>query len=663
MQKGGTLEVYWSEDFSNGFEGQEENGLWTTLGEQGSLWFHTFPVGSENGYDPDTPIEGYGDFLPNYFDNGQDVVSSPTRDNGIMMLDADRYNSTSASPDDDPGPNTTDEPIVASLVTPGIDLTGIEYADLCFYAMSFMCCQVGRQTNVDISFDDEESWQEVDSIWVGPNLIDQEYCIELSSFLLESTDNSNVKIRFRWPENITHYYWMLDDIRIQAIPENDLVAGATWYNNYHELVDDFEESTISASEYYDAFEYLSTPDYLTRPFNFAMEITNEGPLPQTGVELRVTVTTPSETTLPDFQSDPITIEPTLTDTLEIGPITFGDGPNEIPLEDGEYTFDFLVVQNEEDEFPGNNMGESRECQISDDDSNDGFAVFRNDGDSYNGAYLDLSEGTIWGTVYTFPGIQLESLCITHIETVLQFNEDFAETTPGQVIYFNLRKGSILNEDSENPESITTVVFDSANPLNYELPELSLEITESDIWDYQTDSLPYTVWASFELPSQYPITPGEIYQAEFRVPSNIEGAVFPAVTSNQERYSSFVFDESEQEWYQLENNAIPIRFRTSSYCPLLSVENVNFDKEIQLLQNYPNPFSDITRIEYRLDETSDVTFEVFDLSGRLIYSEDHGRIPAGIAQTFEFDAKSMSSGVYTYSIVSNGERVTRKLTIE
>ena len=84
--KGGSLEVFWSEDFSNGFDGQGDNGQWTTDGQQAEYWFHTFPVGAENGYDPEAPIAEYGDILPNYFGT-RDVVSSPSRDNGVIMFD------------------------------------------------------------------------------------------------------------------------------------------------------------------------------------------------------------------------------------------------------------------------------------------------------------------------------------------------------------------------------------------------------------------------------------------------------------------------------------------------------------------------------------------------------------------------------------------------
>ncbi len=663
--KGGEPEVYWSEDFSNGLAGQDDNSQWTTGGEQGDLWFLTFPLDTENGYDPESPIDGYGDFLPNYCDSDSDIVSSPTRENGIMMLDADRFNSTSSSPDDDPLSNTTSEPIFATLISPSIDLTGNKYADLCFYTKNLMGCELQCKTYIDINFDSEESWERLDSLCVGPNLIDQEYCTDLSSFLLESPDISNVKIRFRWPDYVSHYYWMLDDLKIQAKPANDLEAGSTWYNNFHELIDSFEEGLISASEYYEAFEYLNTPACAARPLSFSMEVSNVGTETQTNVQLEVTVTTPSGTILNPFVSESVSLTSNTTDTLKIPSIPFGDLTGEIPLQNGEYTIEFQVFQAEEDISPENNQGTTRKFKVSGASQNDGFAIYRNDGDANNGAYADLSNNAIWGTAYVFSNYLNVYSYITHVEAVLQYNEGFAETLPGQTIYFNVRQGSVLEEDPGNPETVTTVFFDAENSVSYEIDEIEVEITEDDIWNQEEDSLPYGVWLSFMLPNPILINPGDVYQAEFRVPNGSEVAVFPAVTSNQEPYSSFVYDGNADppQWHHLGSNAIPIRFRTTDDCLPLSVSEYNSERGIRLFQNYPNPFNDVTRIQYRLDQTSDVTFEVFDISGRLVYAEDHGTIPAGIAHTFIFRSKNLSGGVYTYSIVANGERVTRKLTIE
>jgi hypothetical protein len=126
---GGELEVYWSEDFSNGLEGQGENGVWENEAPYGGLWFQTFPVDAPNGYDPSTGLTngtaGYLDHVPLYFSgDADDVVTSETNLNGVMMLDADRFNSTADSSSlttGSAGYFTTDTAVVSSLTSPSID--------------------------------------------------------------------------------------------------------------------------------------------------------------------------------------------------------------------------------------------------------------------------------------------------------------------------------------------------------------------------------------------------------------------------------------------------------------------------------------------------------------------------------------------------------------
>ena len=311
----------------------------------------------------------------------------------------------------------------------------------------------------------------------------------------------------------------------------------------------------------------------------------------------------------------------------------------------------------------NNIGQSRRFYITGESL--GNTTYRNGDDVYGGAFSTLGDDKIWSTAYLFDSDFSNQKAITHVHAILQSFPGFAETLPGEEIYFNVRKGSVLDEDPTNPQTLTTVLFDEENPYDYDDPELSYEIQGDDIWNVLEDELPYTTWISFELPNPILVNPGEIYQAEFRVPPIGINAVFPVLSGNEEKYSSFyyAYPEGEGQWFSLNTITVPIWFSLADANDLSVSDQWTKRNGIELTQNYPNPFNDVTRIQYRLDETSDVTFEVFDMSGRLVYAEDHGRIPAGIAQTFEFDAKSMSSGVYTYSIVSNGERVTRKLTIE
>lgn len=81
----------------------------------------------------------------------------------------------------------------------------------------------------------------------------------------------------------------------------------------------------------------------------------------------------------------------------------------------------------------------------------------------------------------------------------------------------------------------------------------------------------------------------------------------------------------------------------------------------LHQNYPNPFNPATSIRFDLPERSNVSLEVFDITGRrvaLLASGDH---TAG-THTVSFDASGLSSGIYFYHLQADNFLDTRHMTL-
>lgn len=651
--------IYWQEDFSNGFDGMGENGAWSTDEDQGDLWFITYPVGAENGYDPALALQDasdlYGTQIPNYFGE-RDVCASPTRDNGVVMIDGDRWNSTST--EENPDGSLTQNPFLASLISPVFSLEGVDNALLTWYHYSRVCCS-GYSLSADLSVDNGETWIPYDAYtpYGAPNEnVDIQVSIDISDVLQSTDDLSECRLRFFWNGSQSHYFWSIDDIAIVSLPDNDLIAGETWYNNYFDLIDDFEadENPISAAEYFGQFEYLETPDYQTRPFNFAMEVTNAGINTQTNVVLHVDATAPDGTVY-NLESDPVEIPTATGDTLWITDVTYDEDLGGAQY--GQWLFDYYVTQDQEDERPEDNVGQGRGTVIST-DAEDEYSYFRNGENSYGGAYINDGQDRIFGTAYAFAQDN-ENDVITHVEAVFLYSEDFAETIAGEVVYFNVRSGSVLEEDPEDPETATSVFFDSDNPLTYEDGDLEYTIEEEFIWQ-STDGQPF-VWASFELPTPVAIEPGQIYQVEYRIPAAGDNVVFsPAPQGDQEQYSSVLYDFEAGQWSYLVNNALPLRFRTANPT---NVEGVTYDAGVKLIQNYPNPFNSFTDIQYQLDETEEATFELRDITGKLVFSEDLGMVSANNVNIYRLEKGSLSAGVYTYSIVTADGIVTRKLTVE
>jgi len=91
------------------------------------------------------------------------------------------------------------------------------------------------------------------------------------------------------------------------------------------------------------------------------------------------------------------------------------------------------------------------------------------------------------------------------------------------------------------------------------------------------------------------------------------------------------------------------------------------KEIQnranfrLLNNYPNPFSDITSIEFQLQEASNVQLEIFNFTGIRVAQLLNTKLSPGIYETI-FKAGDLPSGIYFSKLTVNGRTTTGKLSL-
>ena len=93
---------------------------------------------------------------------------------------------------------------------------------------------------------------------------------------------------------------------------------------------------------------------------------------------------------------------------------------------------------------------------------------------------------------------------------------------------------------------------------------------------------------------------------------------------------------------------------------LSVEdNVIESSNVSL---YPNPASNNATIAYSLNEGSDVAVEIRDMAGKLVYSAEVSNVAAG-SHTMAISTSAMAEGMYTYTLVANGSKVTKKFVVK
>lgn len=84
-------------------------------------------------------------------------------------------------------------------------------------------------------------------------------------------------------------------------------------------------------------------------------------------------------------------------------------------------------------------------------------------------------------------------------------------------------------------------------------------------------------------------------------------------------------------------------------------------QIELADNYPNPFNPSTQIDFSLPQTSDVQLTVYDMLGRRVATLVDGKQRAG-QHSVTFDASNLSSGVYIYQLKTDGFSKSKKMLL-
>lgn len=97
-------------------------------------------------------------------------------------------------------------------------------------------------------------------------------------------------------------------------------------------------------------------------------------------------------------------------------------------------------------------------------------------------------------------------------------------------------------------------------------------------------------------------------------------------------------------------------------PATSVAEETVPTEFYLGQNYPNPFNPTTTIKFGLQKEAQVNLKVYDILGREVATLIDSQIkPAGV-YTVPFNASSLASGTYIYTLKAGTFLQTKKMLL-
>ncbi|MBI3510669.1 MAG: T9SS type A sorting domain-containing protein [Bacteroidetes bacterium] len=123
-----------------------------------------------------------------------------------------------------------------------------------------------------------------------------------------------------------------------------------------------------------------------------------------------------------------------------------------------------------------------------------------------------------------------------------------------------------------------------------------------------------------------------------------------------------------------NNKVFIAFRaTNGYGNDLYIDNINVSNAacatgianagvgVNNLTLFPNPSNDQANINFNLDHSSDVTINVYNMVGELVYSKLMGNVANG-TQNVQMNTAELSNGLYMVELIAGGNRTVTRMTV-
>ena len=129
---------------------------------------------------------------------------------------------------------------------------------------------------------------------------------------------------------------------------------------------------------------------------------------------------------------------------------------------------------------------------------------------------------------------------------------------------------------------------------------------------------------------------------------------PADTSSQSGYIKLVYDALGSP------DSVAVSGKGNKLTGVADAQSL-LPKEFSLAQNYPNPFNPSTQIAYAVPKVTKMTLEIFDVLGRKVATLVNGTVQPGY-YTANFNASSMSSGIYFYRLSSPGATFIKKMML-
>lgn len=533
-----------------------------------------------------------------------EIIASTSVANGFMIFQADSGNTDWSQ--DPPVIVGTPTPWDAGLVSPVLDLSATPYVRVEFQQALRYCCQSSPHF-LQVSTDGGANWDATYPVVTADVNVDPgtlTTSVNIANAIAGNAGNVRIRFYHNSASNSSHYHWQIDDIKIIELNDLDVGVVSAGTSNW-------EAATATT---YDSLNYTVLPYGQLRPIPLNVVVSNNGSQAQTGLTVNFSVDQQGGGSILD-QDQTIDLAGGITERVYVNP-DFTP-----PAVEGTYDVNFTVTSALGDTTADDNTG-------SDQFKVDPF-VYSRDG----GTVADYESNTADGEYELCNGFHIAN------ETEL-YSVDVAIRSGGTPSPVGIPIVGVLKDGSD-------VEIEIMQTMEHTIASNELNGTNGTKVIHLIFSEPQLLEAGLD----YFVCIKHFGGAEVRTGLN-------GVAEDQ---SSFIYYEQDPdvgpEWF-FTNDMPMVRMNFNSS---VGIEEGDRQNGIGMGQNIPNPANGVTTIPYDLQEAANLTFEVHDLSGKLVATQAIGKRGAG-SHRLLFDTTNLGEGVYVYSLVADGTRLTKRMTV-
>lgn len=619
-------EIVFHETFENGFNGSTDLGGWTfshsltgVASQQGTQW----SIGDVNY------VNVYGNGVAG---SNALVSSSP---GSYALWDgaayAEQYPSSAA---------TSAQFYSAYLNAPEMDLSDLSTVIVDFQQVFRYCCFPGSPVSLGVSVDGGTTWTNFDAIGdaiEGANIQSINPLNTTIDISCIAAGESSVRLRFAYnaqeAAGYTHYYWGIDEVVVYG-NEND---------------NDLFIKELVCGNILNNWEHRVTPQEQIRTLDDGGVIVgvlagNKGADEQSDVTVTFTFTSPTgvETIV---ESDPFHLYSALTDTIcpHVEASWFFWESDFVPTEMGTYTFTAVIngLEENEDAFINNTIEETLVFNT--------IAEYGHDADTaeefqwqVGSRFVSGTEGprqpSGFGSHYAFPNSNSNAHGIT-----VRFGSN---TVSG--IEFKAALIAQTDQNMDNSPMVASGDYETREGWNNNEP----------LYFAFNGSLPVGGMYPAQSYSVSPFSSGTNYVAAiWRQNQGIGNLTVRAQEHNDVDLSSVAWEQGGDQafhWFHFQEYNYAVRLILSNqHHVAVSAEEIEMPKAS--FNVYPNPAVNETRVAFNLTESSFIAYEVRDLQGKLMDTDNVGRFGAGL-NSFSLNVSNYPAGNYIVGLVLDGKQL-------